>query len=216
MSENVIKFPETRAKKVIAKNQSEARQALVAFSMLSFVLIAVYSNEQILRGQRPVYTVSDNGVKTQIRSIASVEADSMRDLEWERKLAEKLQKSEEQNRMPASVGRSPSAVDIFRLQYADKYLIHLSPENSNKILSMSYVDSEAGDNPIHIKHLVEDEQILVKDKALFPVDYSSAKKIETGLGREIYQLLDDTGREVGRAVFEVDDQSRVLALYFRN
>jgi hypothetical protein len=239
MRDNLIPFPESRSKKVLQRSQQESRQILVAFSMLSFILVAIYSNELILKGMRPSYTVSDLGVRQQIRGLASEngnsfeKVESLRDLEWEKRLAQKLQSGtfpSEEVRAPASVGRQPSAVEQFRLQYADKYLIHLSPDGSNKILSMSFVDSETGESPIHIKHLIEDEEILLKNKSLFPFEYSTFKKVDslnvernvafssaqTPSQNEVYLLINEDGQEVGKAIFELDDQSRVLAFYFRN
>lgn len=218
-NENVIQFPARRSRRVIESTKAEGKQILMALSLVSLVLVAVFANEHVLKSQRPIYIVSDNVTTESLqklnRAIASARPwDSFRDVEWEHQLARRLgNTSGAGGRSPASFGRPVSDLDQVRFgALGGKYRISVKSVNGNeKIDAIDYVESmDSSDRPQHL------------DRAQFLRDYRSSFAIEftrpeyqgrTG-STEVYSLLDDARHEVGKAMVKIDEEEHFLALEF--
>jgi len=219
-AKNVIKFPARRSSRVIEATRSDGKQVLMALSLVSCVLAAVFANDQVLKTQRPIYIVSDNTTTDSLsrlnRAIASAQPlNPLRDLEWEHRLAERLGKNPQpiEERTPASFGRPVSALDQVRFgALGGKYRISVkSVDGTEKIEAIDYVDSlDSSDRPQHFDR----SQFLSEYKHSFSVDFSGSE-LEGRHGQtEVYKLFDDSHRVVGKALVKLDEEEHFLALEF--
>lgn len=225
MSGKIVQFPKRRARKVIEAKKRESRQALVALSLVSLVLVAIFANEQVLKDQRPLYIVSDNSSSQSIqalnRAIASARPfNPLRDLEWEQQLAKKLgheakptELAMAEERAPASFGRQASILDQVRFgALAGKYRLAIKNiEGEERVESIEYIDSmESGDRP----QMLDRTQFLRDYSRIFAVNFVRPAYSRLEGTTEVYTLEDSSRREVGEALVTVDDEGRFLSLRF--
>ncbi len=209
----------------------EAKNAAAAFSILSLFVAVLVINNSFSDKIRPIYVVSGDGGQdaSQLaklnRAIASAEPmNPFRDVEWERKLADKLKADE---RTPASVGKAASVIDDLRFgllagkyRFVDISVSQREPQeikahtasNSTESLikEIHYADSvEANDRPV----FVEPEEILNKYGSVFAIAFSSFDRSnpQQNTVRE-YRLLDGQKKQVGLAAFTMDEEGRFLSL----
>lgn len=206
----------------------EAKNAAAAFSILSLFVAVLVINNSFSDKIRPIYVVTgdpqDSSQLSKLnRAIASAEPmNPFRDVEWERKLADKLKADE---RTPASVGKTASALDELRFgllagkyRFVDVSASTREPQQTKDhqiiteslIKEIHYADSvEANDRPV----FVEPEEILNKYGSLFAVSFSSFDRSnpQQNTVRE-YRLLDGQKKQVGVAAFTMDEEGRFLSL----
>ncbi len=219
-AKNVIQFPARRSSKVIESTRAEGKQVLMALSLVSCVLAAVFANEQVLKTQRPIYVVSDNNDAESLsrlnRAIASAQPlNPLRDLEWEHKLAQRLGQNPKsiEERTPASFGRPVSALDQVRFgALGGKYRISVKSVNgTEKIDAIDYVESlDSSDRPQHFDR----SQFLSEYKHSFSVDFARSEFQSRHGQTEVYGLYDESHKEVGKAMVKLDEEEHFLALEF--
>jgi hypothetical protein len=225
LQKNVIQFPARKSGRVIESNRKESHQALMALSLVSLVLVAVFTNEQVLKAQRPVYIISDNSrtenLKDLNRAIASAHPlNPIRDIEWEHQLAKQLEADDEVegesvtlSRAPASFGRPASSLDQVRFgKLGGKYRISFkSIDGIEKVEAIDYVDSmDSSDRPERFSRA----QFLNEYKDSFAVQFDSLEYQGRTGSTEVYSLRDRAQQEVGKAVVKVDEEDHFLALEF--
>lgn len=214
----IIPFPEKKMKRQKRLQRAETRAAVVSLSVASLLLGAVLLNDQLARSGRSSYLISDNThqpIQDLNRAIASATPmNPFRDLEWEKKLAERLASKGDSvvGREPASIGRAVSTVDQLRFgTLAGKYRVaDESIQDQVKIKQIDYIQSEdANDRAIYLN-----PDVFLKDYgALLAVPfafYDSANPAQTNV-RE-YRLLNGQKKVVGRAAFVLDEEGRFISL----
>lgn len=216
-------------KNVLSFQKTQAKKALVSFSVVMLILGALLLNETHSRSVRPLYLISANEsqIETLNRAIASAQPmNPFADLQWEKALAEKLSQPLETSsgsvneRAPASVGQGVSPLDQLLFgPLAGKYRLQNKIENtkvgdsSAKIKDIEYVpSSEANDRPVilNLEHFLRDYGSLLSVK--FEA-FDKANPNQTNV-RE-YRLLNGEKKVVGMAAFFVDDEGRLRSLKVR-
>jgi hypothetical protein len=219
IDKNVIPFPRRRSGRVIESTRAEGKNILIALSVVSLVLVAVFTNEQVLKTQRPIYIVSDNSNTKSLsdlnRAIASTQPlNLLRDVEWEHRLAQRLGSVQRDGeRIPASFGRPTSDLDQIRFgTLGGKYHIAIKSINGlEKIESIDYVESlDSSDRPQTLNRT----QFLKENRSYFAVEYASLEYKGRMGSTEVYSLQDESSREVAQAIVKVDEDGRFLALDF--
>lgn len=215
----ILQFPKDKSKRVRAQRKADGQKWFLTLSLFSFILVAVFSNEQMMKNQRPVYLISDNSPRSleQVnRAIASAQPLNLfRDVEWEHSLAKRLGEKDESNRMPASTAQKISLLDQLRYGVlAGKYRLissgsELQPDNM-KLREIEYVESlEIADRPVQI----EDHQKFLKQYgSLLPTGFSKSVLAKNERGEETWHLLSESGQIVGRATMRFDDGGHFLGL----
>lgn len=217
----VLQFPQSRSKRARALMKSDAQRLFLSMSLFSLILVAVFSNEQMTAGQRPIYIISDNAhnpeqIDKLNRAIASAQPiQAFRDVEWEHSLAERLGKSAD--RAPASISQQVTQLD--ELKYgplAGKYLIRTLASQDQKVADgvqeISYVDSdEVTAKPIRLH---DSKAFLMKYRGLMAVHYTNAELAYQSDGQEVWQLTDRQQQLVGRAKISYDSSGNFLGMKF--
>lgn len=214
----ILQFPKEKSKRVTrALRKKNSRQgAFLTLSVFSFILIAVFSNEQMMKNQRPVYLISDNSPRSleQVnRAIASAQPMNMfRDIEWEHRLAERLGQTQ---RVPASTSQKLTMMDHLRYGVlAGKYRIiskgsELNPSQL-KLSEIEYIDSlEISDRPVQIE---DHQRFLSRHADLLPEGFAKSVLQKNERGEEVWSLLSHDGKRVGTALMRFDDNGNFLGL----
>lgn len=218
---NVISFPEKKMKLARNKQNAGAKQAVASLSLVSLLLGALLLNDSLVRSQGPQYLVSDNTSSSDIqklnRAIASAQPmNPFRDLEWEKKMAQRLGQNSIEDRSPASIGKSATTLDQLRFgPLAGKYhVIDQATEDSIRIQEISYVDSdEINDRPVYLNP----DQFLQEYGNLLAVEFTLFDKANPNQSQvREYRLLSEAKQVVGTAAFVMDDDGRFLSLKVRS
>jgi hypothetical protein len=207
---NVISFPENKMTRVKRLNRLEARNALLTLSAASFFMAALFVNDSLSRQPGPMYIISENSgsnIATLNRAIASAQPMNMfRDLEWEKKMAEKLGKA---LREPAAYGKTATATDQLRFgALAGKYFF--SQKDDLKLSEIRYVDSrDVGDRPV----FMDPDTFLKAYGGLLAVSFDNYSKVDASATNVLdYRLLGADKQVVGTASFTLDEEGRFLSL----
>ena len=204
----ILKFPREVSQTQRRLQKREARRFALSLSVLSVAVVALTLSENLNNRMRPTYIVagSPEHISQINRAIASAQPfDIVEDIQAENRLATKISQLD---RRPASLGQAPSALDQLRYgELAGKYRI---AENSSHVREIEYVDSDdVSDRPI----LVKDRQAFLQaNKAVMAVPFSSTKVQSVSEQKEVFELLDQSGRLVGQADFTFDDSGRLLSM----
>lgn len=211
-----LQFPKSRSKRVRALVKSEGNRLFLSMSLFSLILVAVVSNDQLMKSQRPIYLVSDNvhsldqAEKLQ-RAIANAQpVNTFRDLEWEHSLAKKLGKTAD--RSPASISSNVTLMD--ELKYgplAGKYAIRTMAAQ-DMVSEIEYISGdETTDSPVRIS---DAKSFLMKYKNLMAIAYANAELSYTADGQEVWQLVDADSAPVGRAKMSYDNKGNFVSVKF--
>jgi hypothetical protein len=207
---NVISFPENKMTRVRRLNRLESRNALLTLSGASFLLMALFVNDSLSRQPGPMYIISENSgsnIATLNRAIASAQPMNMfRDLEWEKKMADKLGKA---LREPAAYGKTATATDQLRFgALAGKYFF--SQQDDLKLSEIRYVDSrDVGDRPV----FMDPDTFLKAYGGLLAVNFDNYAKVDASTANvQDYRLLGANKQVVGTASFTLDEEGRFLSL----
>lgn len=219
MDNQILQFPKEKSKRVQQLKKAEGQRLFLMLSLFSFILVAVLSNEQLLKSQRPIYLISDNSshsLERVNRAIASAQPLNLfRDVEWEHSLAKRLAG---ENRLPAS---APQAVTLFdQLRYgllAGKYRISSasgsvsgSEAKGPQVKEVEYIDSqELADRPVQI---ADRREFLASYGQLLPVQFQTANLASTKDGVETWKLVSAEGHTVGEVQMRFDEAKRFLGL----
>ena len=211
----VILFPKRRSQNVERMHQKQSKHILFTLSVLSLVLVAVFSNEQYNRARNPIIIVSDQktGLQQLDRAIASAQPmDPFRDYEWEQKLAAKLadHKTEIKDRTPASISTKSQKIELLRFgPLAGSYRLGLSSfEDKNLISEIEFFEqSEASLQAVTL----DPAQFLQENKDLFSVSYDHFKRIEDGK----FVLMNAKGEVTNTAEFTFGPEGEFLKLNFK-
>ncbi len=206
------------------KKQKKARayNAVLALSLVSLMLGALFINDSINRAQAPQYMVSDNTSSSDInnlnRAIASAHPmNPFRDLEWEKKMADRLGQNRLEDRTPASVGRALSTVDQLRFgPLAGKYrVVDQAGSGEAKVQEISYVESsDVNDRPVFL----EPQEFLRDYGALLAIPFAYFDRANNPSQVQIreFRLMDEQKQVVGMAAFIMDDEGRFISLKIRS
>ncbi len=229
-SKNVISFPENKSRKARRLQRQGAQSAVLSFSLVSLMMGALLLNDSIARSGAARYVVSDNTGASDIqnlnRAIASAHPmNPFRDLEWEKKLAERLSQDPLAARTPASMGKAANTLEKMRFGVlAGKYRVvdQDTTANVTKVQEISYSDSDdSNDRPVYLNP----EEFLREYGSLLSVDFAGFDKATEGKApasssandskvRE-YRLLGKSKQVVGTAAFTMNDEGRFLSLKVR-
>ncbi|MEZ0393166.1 MAG: hypothetical protein ACAH59_13175 [Pseudobdellovibrionaceae bacterium] len=217
---NVVSFPEKQMKKARKEQKAATQQAVLSLSLVSLLLGALLLNETLLKTNRPHYLISDNTSASDIqnlnRAIANAQPmNPFRDLDWEKKMADRLGSDSLEDRTPASLGKKASTFDQLRFgPLAGKYrLVDTTAAQAVKIQEISYQDSdEVTDRPVFL----DPEQFLKTYGDLLAVEFSVFDRSNPNQNQiREYRLLNDSKKVVGTAAFVMDDEGRFLSLKVR-
>lgn len=216
MDNQILQFPKEKSKRVQRLKKAEGQKLFLTLSLMSFILVAVLSNEHLMKQQRPVYLISDNSTHSidQVnRAIASAQPMNLfRDVEWEHDLAKRLAAKED--RQPAS---TPQKVTLFdELRYgvlAGKYRIISARDLDAKgpqVKEVEYIDSqELADRPVQIS---DRREFLKSYGQLLPVQFAQATLAQTKDGVETWNLVSSEGKTVGEVQMRFDEAKHFLGL----
>lgn len=215
----VIEFPKHKSRRVITEQKVNAQKAFLTLSVFVFIMVAVMSNEQVTKNQRPVYLISDNSnvnLANLNRAIASAQPVNMfRDIQWEHDLAKRLAEQSGLERTPAAIhSGDPSDMDQFRFGLlAGKYRIKAN-QDANKfghqIQEIEYIDSvEISDRPVQID---DRKSFLLENRSLMAVAFDSASLKSQAGDQEIWILKSASGQTVGEALVYINEDNRFLGL----
>ena len=202
----LILFPRRQSNKVTVLQKREARRLALSLSVLSVLVLAVTLNERLHEDGRPQYIVAGSKIEQLNRAIASAHpADMVESIRAEHELVDKINQIE---RVPASIGINPSKNDQFRYGSLEgKYRIN---ESASKISEVEYVDSvDITDRPVLVR---DSQQFLMENRDLFMVPFAKAEIDKKSAKGEIFRLFDSQGLAVGRASFEFDSSGHLLSL----
>ncbi len=208
----VLPFPKEKSKRVRDRKRIEGQRLILILSLCSFILVAVFTNEQLMKNNRPIYLIADNsshGLEQVNRAIASAQPMNMfRDVEWEHELAKRL--ADKADRQPASISTKPTLLDHLRYgELAGKYHI-LSSGDSSQVAEVEYIDStEISDRPVRIK---DREGFLLKYGKLLPIEFTKTALVETKDLVETWSLISGQGKTVGKAKLRFDESGQFLGL----
>ncbi|PWU18484.1 MAG: hypothetical protein C5B49_07110 [Bdellovibrio sp.] len=220
----ILPFPKERSQRARALIKSEAQRLFLSMSLLSLILVAVYSTDHMMKSQRPVYLIatqesgslSGPGSEEKLnRTVANFQpTEVFRDLDWERRLAERLGQNDSE-RAPASISQRVTLMD--ELKYgplAGKYLIRASANDAKEVkmdvAEIKYVESdEVSDQPIRIS---DAKAFLMKYRSLMKVPFANVELSYKSDGQEVWQLLDSHQAPMGRAKLTFDDQGRFVRM----
>lgn len=217
----VLSFPKNRMKQAEQMKKAEAKQVVLALSMVSLIMGAILLNDSYTGHNRPVYLVSENSssrIQQLNRAIASAEPmNPFRDLEWEKQLAKKLAvKPGAEDRTPASVSRRVSSVDELRYgPLAGNYRMvdAVQTEAQAGIREIEYVDPvDVMAKPVFL----EPETFLSKYGSLLSVHFDTyhyKASVQESSTKE-YELIKDQ-KIVGVAQFQMDSDGKFLGLKVR-
>jgi hypothetical protein len=224
---NVIAFPENKSKKARRLQRQGAQNAVLSFSIVSLMMGALLLNDSLARSGAPRYIVTDNTSASDIqnlnRAIASAHPmNPFRDLEWEKKLAERLSEDPLAGRTPASFGKAATTLEKMRFGVlAGKYRVvdQASTPNATKVQEISYSDSDdSNDRPVYLNP----EEFLRDYGSLLSVDFTgfdraTDSKAPANIAPQIreYRLLGNAKQVVGTASFTMNDEGRFLSLKVR-
>lgn len=220
---NVISFPEKKSRKAQKRQRQGAQQAVLSFSLVSLMMGALLLNDSIARSGAARYVVSDNTSSSDIqnlnRAIASAHPmNPFRDLEWEKKLADRLGQDSLMERTPASVGKAATTLEQLRFgALAGKYRIvdQVAAGEKAKVQEISYADSDdTNDRPVFLKP----EEFLRDYGSLLAVDFSLFDRANNSAQTQVreYRLLNTSKKVVGMAAFTMNDEGRFLSLKIRS
>jgi hypothetical protein len=218
---NVISFPENKMKQAIRNQKLGARQAVLSLSLVSILMGALLMNDSLTRTQVRPYLISDNTSSSDIqslnRAIASAQPmNPFRDLEWEKKLAQRLGGNSLEERTPASLGKRVSSLDQLRFgSLAGKYnVIDQTPAKETKVQEINYVDSsEVTDRPVYL----DPDQFLKQYGKLLSISFANYDRANPNQNQvREYRLLNSDKKVVGTAAFVMDDEGRFLSLKVRS
>lgn len=217
MANKVVNFPKEKSKRARAYMKAEAKQVLMSLSLVSLFVGVILINDTVTRERTPIYIVSDNQSQSSDlnRAIASARPMNLfRDIEWEHDLAQKLgQEPAIDERVPASVSRNLSSLDQLRYgPLAGKYsVVNRLFKDDPKILEITYVDSyDVSDRPVFLNP----EDFLTQYKDLVAVPFETYSLQEKSQSAETFRLLDKTQKPTGTAVFQMDEDGRLLSVRF--
>jgi len=228
---NVISFPENKSRKARSLERQGAQRAVLSFSLVSLMMGALLLNDSIGRSNATRYVVSDNTSSSDIqnlnRAIASAQPmNPFRDLEWEKKLAQRLSEDSLATRTPAAVGKGANTLEQLRFGVlAGKYRVvdqqqdhktKAQTSDQTKVQEISYSDSDdTNDRPVFLNP----ETFLKDYGSLLAVDFSEfdqgTKKPAQSQVRE-YRLLGTGKKVVGTAAFTMNDEGRFISLKIRS
>lgn len=215
----VIEFPKYKSRRVTTEQKINAQKAFLTLSVFVFIMVAVMSNEQVTKTQRPVYLISDNSnvnLANLNRAIASAQPVNMfRDIQWEHDLAKRLAAESGLERTPAAIqSGDPSDMDQFRFGLlAGKYRIKAKPDvkqSSHQIQEIEYIDSvEISDRPVQID---DRKSFLHEHRSLMAVAFDSASLKSQAGGQETWILKSASGQTVGEAHVFMNEDNRFMGL----
>ena len=221
---NVISFPEKQSRKARKQQKQGAQSIVLSFSLVTLMMGALMVNDNMTRTGRARYVVSDNTSSSEIqnlnRAIASAHPmNPFRDIEWEKKLAERLAQDPIATRTPAAVGKTANTLEQLRFGLlAGKYRVidqTVRAENA-KVQEITYSDSDdTNDRPVFLNP----EEFLKNYGRLLSVNFESfdqANKTPQSATTHEYRLLGQDHKVVGTAAFEMNDEGRFMSLKIRS
>ena len=219
---NVISFPDNKSSKAKKLQRQGAQQAVLSFSLVSLMMGALLLNDSISRSGAAKYVVSDNTSSSDIqnlnRAIASAHPmNPFRDLEWEKKLADRLSQDSLESRTPASIGKTVNTLEQLRFgALAGKYRVMDQVKGDKaKVQEISYVESDdTNDRPVFLKP----DEFLRDYGSLMAVEFSLFDRGNNPAQTQVreYRLLDNSKKVVGTAAFTMNDEGRFLSLKIRS
>lgn len=217
----VLEFPAKQSKKVRQAQRMQNQRIFLSMSLFSFILVAVFSSEYLLKNERPVYLISDNSSTDSLqqmnRAIASAKPILLfRDVEWEHQLAKKLAAEKPSERSPASIAQKVNLLDHLRFEtLAGKYRIISSSDpldsKTLKIKEIEYVDSlEVTDRPLHLPGPAD--EFLSRYADLLPAGFQRSVFAGQKDGKEVWNLVSSDQKIIGKAYIQYNDAKQFLGL----
>lgn len=199
--------------------KAESQRLFLSMSLMSLILVAVFSNEHLLSSQRPLYVSMNSHAPGQLESVNRAIASAQpvhifRDLEWEHRLARKLGVTHD--RGPASVSENVTLMDEMKYgPLAGKYFIRtVASEDASQVKEIHYVDSDdISGKPVRLR---DSRQFLLRYRRLMSIPYLTAELAYQADGLEVWQLLDNQHNAVGRARMNYDSAGHFMGVQFES
>jgi len=200
----VLEFPKAQSIRKRLLDRGQDQKAVLGLSLVSVLVMTVFLNEWIVKSQNGIENAASLG-----RGIASFEENNaLENIQWEHDLAQRL--SQEKDSAKSLLAAKPTLKDELVFGFLEgKYSTRVS---NNKIESFEFADPMANEQPLIIKVKAEFLKIF---KSVFSVNFAKVQLDRKEAKREVYKLLGAGNQSLGLALFDLDDQGRVLALKFR-
>lgn len=194
----VIRFPlerlkaQRRAKKLAEKNKQQKKVTLFLSVASIFVLAAYLNNNSQTELQN---IVQKEGME---RMVANSELTESEIADRNKELAESLDESTQ--RVPASYGRRPSAIE--RLRYGKFLRYKVNSNNSEELITDITLSNYGGGNekPVSIGSA---QKFLITNRKIIAPTYENVQLLSSETIDdqviEVYSLISEAGEEVGRA-----------------
>lgn len=196
----ILEFPKSQSLRKRLLDRGQDQKAVLGLSIVSVLVMTVFLNEWIVKSQGKVNVLTGN------RQVASFEAQSsVEDVQWEHELAQKLAADHEDAK--SLLGAKPTLKDELVFGFLEgKYKTVVS---RSKIEGFEFTSAQAGEQPLIIK---EKEEFLKIFKSVFAIGFSKVQLDRKENGAVYYKLLSAANKPLGQALFQLDDQGRVLSL----
>jgi hypothetical protein len=207
----VLEFPKSQSLRKRLLDRGQDQKAVLGLSIISVLVVTIFLNEWIVKSQNSV-----NSIMEVHRGIASFEdRDSVEGIKWEHELAQKLAEEKDMAESRSAMSAvKPTIKDELVFGFLEgKYKTQMV---NAKIEGFAFSDAQAGDQPLVIKEKAEFLKIF---KSVFSIDFAKVVKVakvqrlETReASQELYRLLNASNKDLGQALFQLDEQGRVLSL----
>ncbi|MFN8790333.1 MAG: hypothetical protein ACK5Y2_02640 [Bdellovibrionales bacterium] len=188
----ILQFPKGKSTRAEIIKRSLQQKAVIPLSLLSVLVVTLSLNEWIVTAAQRLNTA---------RGVASVPVEDLeKQIKWERRWAESLQKS---NVRPGQAAQAPNQLDelLFGVLQGD---VKMTREGS-------LISSLEMKRPVELKNR---EEFLESYKGVWAIAFEQARLDKSDDQQEVYNLVDQKGRQVGRAIFGLDSLQTVTKLQF--
>lgn len=186
-------------KRLMERGQDQ--KAVLGLSIVSVLVVTVFLNEWVVKSQNAMNELSNSG-----RGLASFEEiSSVESIQWEHELAQRL--AQDKDAAKSILAVKPTLKDELVFGFLEgKYKTSI---HNNKIQSFEFSAAPHDEQPMVIN---EKSEFLNIFKSVFTINYAKVQFVQKEGNREIYRLLSASNKSLGQALFDLDDQGRVLAL----
>ncbi len=188
----ILQFPKAKSVRAQIIKKSLQQKAVIPLSLLSVLVVTLSLNEWIAVASQKLNTA---------RGIASLPSDDLeKQIKWERKWADALQKS---NVRPGRTAENANQLDelLFGVLQGDVKMTR----NGSQISSLEMT------KPVELKNR---EEFLESYKGVWSINFDHVELDKAGTNQETYNLVDKKGQKVGQAVFGLESLQTVTKLQF--
>lgn len=194
-NDNVIPFPKDQTIRARLRERGANQKAVLALSILSILMISVFSNQMITR---PEQQAAGRG----IASLGPLQ--SQADVKWEHRMARELS---QQRGLAAHLAVKPSLRDdLIYGSLQGRYAMRL---DGDRVSSLEFIRNERSDAPLAIR---DRGALLTKYRAAFAVPFQEVSLVKTEASEEVWNLIGSDKTIVGTAKVGLDGAGHMTSL----